>query len=127
MLDSSLLLFILGFPLLILAITIFTRYPLHSEIPNKEDRKEALIKFGADTGLDCYFMGAVAVISATVTRFGATIPLVFVFVMLGYGIFSVVVTRLYKVAWKNLNNFCLFVGIASLVFAGGYASVVILA
>lgn len=121
MLDYSILLYTIGLPLLVLLITCATRYPMKSEIPVEEDRKTELVKFGVDTGLDCYFVGVVAVVSATIGRFGAAVPSLAVFVIIVYVSFSAIVGRLYKVDWKKMRNHCFTAGVLLLVFSIFYA------
>ncbi len=121
MVDKSIFVYTIGLPLLVLTLTIATRYPLKSEIPIEEDRESALARFGVDTGLDSYFVGLVAVVSATIARFGSSVPSLEVFVMIVYVAISAIIGRLYKVGWKRMKNHCFYVGIASLLFSISYA------
>lgn len=124
MTDPSILSYTIGFPLLVLLLTCATRYPMKSEIPDEQDRKLALIRYGADIGLDCYFCGAVAVVSATIGRYGSSVPSSVVLVMLVYVVFSVLIGRLYKVDWKKTKNHCLTVGMVAMILAILYALII---
>lgn len=88
---------------------------MKSEVPTEEDREIALMRFGVDTGLDYYFVGLVAVVSATIGRFGPSVPSLEVFAMIAYIGFSAIIGRLYKVDWKKMKNHCFYAGVISLV------------
>lgn len=124
MVDPSLLIYAIGFPLLVLFLTCATCYPMKSEIP-EPDRSDALARFGSDVGLDCYFVGVVAIVSATIGKYGSNVPSPIVFIMLVYVLCAVLIGRFYKMAWKNMKNYCLVAGVVALIASITYVLVIL--